>query len=105
MNRATSVTMRIIPAMANILDEVFLSGAAAQKCWATVLHGLSALWVGIWCDPHVAAAREATCGDRVLGMPASQAALVHQGVIYDLEIDTTRTFPRAALRSLSIESG
>jgi hypothetical protein len=41
----------------------------------------------------VAAAREATRDDRVRGMAASQATLVHRGVIYDIEIDTTRTSP------------
>jgi chloramphenicol 3-O phosphotransferase len=77
-----------------ILDEVFLSGAAAQKRWATVLDGLPVLWVGLRCDPDVAAAREATRDDRVRGMAASQATLVHRGVIYDIEIDTARTSPR-----------
>ncbi len=76
-----------------ILDEVFLSGAAAQR-WATVLDSLPVLWVGIRCDPDVAAAREAARGPRVLGMAAAQAALVHQGVTYDIEIDTTRASPR-----------
>ncbi len=30
-------------------------------------------------------------GDRVTGMAASQAEVVHQGVVYDLRVDTTRT--------------
>ena len=30
-------------------------------------------------------------GDRVVGMAASQAELVHRGVAYDLQVDTTRT--------------
>jgi chloramphenicol 3-O phosphotransferase len=38
----------------------------------------------------VAAGREVARGDRVPGMAASQAGLVHQGVRYDLEVDTTR---------------
>uniref|UniRef100_UPI00055E2D73 phosphotransferase-like protein n=1 Tax=Promicromonospora kroppenstedtii TaxID=440482 RepID=UPI00055E2D73 len=43
------------------------------------------------CDPVVAGRREAARGDRVPGMAAKQADVVHQGVAYDLEVDTTRT--------------
>jgi hypothetical protein len=43
------------------------------------------------CDSAVAAARETACGDRVAGMAASQADAVHQGLVYDLQVDTTRT--------------
>jgi chloramphenicol 3-O phosphotransferase len=74
-----------------IVDEVFLGGAASQKRWQTVLSGLEVLWVGVRCDGAVAAGREMARGDRVPGMAASQAELVHQGVVYDLEVDTTHT--------------
>jgi chloramphenicol 3-O phosphotransferase len=30
-------------------------------------------------------------GDRVTGMAASQAELVHRGVAYDVQVDTTHT--------------
>ncbi|MEO3809289.1 hypothetical protein ABGB17_09850 [Sphaerisporangium sp. B11E5] len=30
-------------------------------------------------------------GDRVPGMAAAQAEVVHEGVVYDVEVDTTRT--------------
>lgn len=49
------------------------------------------LWVGVRCDSAVAAGREIARGDRVRGMAASQADAVHHGVIYDLEVDTSRT--------------
>ena len=42
-------------------------------------------------DGAVAAAREIARGDRITGMAASQAELVHQGVRYDLQVDTTHT--------------
>jgi chloramphenicol 3-O phosphotransferase len=74
-----------------IVDEVFLGGAASQQRWKAALDGLHVLWVGIRCDSAVAAAREIARGDRITGMAASQADLVHQGVDYDLEVDTTRT--------------
>lgn len=74
-----------------ILDEVFLGGAASQQRWEKALAGLPVLWVGVRCDGAVAAGRETARGDRVAGMAESQAELVHQGVSYDLEVDTTRT--------------
>ena len=35
--------------------------------------------------------REIARGDRVTGMAAAQADLVHRGVFYDLQVDTTHT--------------
>jgi chloramphenicol 3-O phosphotransferase len=74
-----------------VVDEVFLGGAASQQRWAKALDGLGVLWVGVRCDSAVAAGREIARGDRVTGMAAAQADVVHQGVGYDLEVDTTRT--------------
>jgi chloramphenicol 3-O phosphotransferase len=73
-----------------IVDDVFLGGAASQRRWRQALAGLDALWVGVRCDAAVAAGREVARGDRVTGMAAAQADMVHQGVAYDLEVDTTR---------------
>ena len=85
-----------VAAMANagarvIVDEVFLGGAASQQRWKTALGGLQVLWVGVRCDSAVAAGREIARGDRVAGQAASQADAVHQGVVYDLQVDTTHT--------------
>lgn len=74
-----------------ILDEVFLRGGDGQADLAAVLSGLDVVWVGVRCDPAVAAAREAVRADRVVGMAASQAEVVHRGMAYDVEVDTTRT--------------
>jgi len=72
-----------------ILEEVLLGGGAAQKRLAAALDGLVVLWVGVRCDPAVAAAREAVRAERVAGMAVSQAARVHAGVRYDVVVDTT----------------
>ena len=74
-----------------IVDEAFLGGAASQRRWQNALDALRVLWVGVRCDSAVAEAREVARGDRVVGMAAAQAALVHQGVTYDLQVDTTHT--------------
>lgn len=72
-----------------IVDEVFLGGAASQQRWRKALGGLDVLWVGVRCEGIVAADREVARGDRITGMAVSQADVVHQGVLYDLEVDTT----------------
>jgi chloramphenicol 3-O phosphotransferase len=74
-----------------IVDDVFLGGAASQQRWLDALGDLPALWVAVRCDQDVAAGREIARGDRVPGMAASQAKVVHEGVRYDVEVDTTRT--------------
>ena len=84
-----------------ILDDVFLGGAGSQQRWQRVLGGLTVLWVGIKCDSAIAAAREAARGDRVRGMAALQAEVVHQGVVYDLEVDTSYTESLVCARTIA----
>ncbi|MFJ2895710.1 chloramphenicol phosphotransferase CPT [Streptomyces sp. NPDC087218] len=73
-----------------VVDEVFLGGAESQRRWQQALGGVGVLWVGVRCEAAVAAGRETARGDRTPGMAASQADMVHRGVTYDLEVDTTR---------------
>ena len=84
-----------------IIDEVFLGGAAGQQRWHKALGGLDVLWVGVRCDGAVAAGREIARGDRVQGMAASQAELVHEGVSYDMEVDTTHTEALVCARAIA----
>jgi chloramphenicol 3-O phosphotransferase len=84
-----------------IVDEVFLGGATSQKRWVTALDGLPVFWVAVRCDSEVATQREAARGDRIPGMAAHQANLVHQGVYYDLEVDTTHTEPEVCAREIA----
>lgn len=72
-----------------VVDDAFLGGAASQQRWKQALGPLQVLWVGVRCDSAVAEGREIARGDRVAGMAAAQADLVHQGVAYDMEVDTT----------------
>jgi chloramphenicol 3-O phosphotransferase len=74
-----------------ILDDVFLGGATSQERVRAHLEGLGVLWVGVRCDPEVAVGREIARGDRVVGMAAAQAEAVHEGVAYDVEVDTGQT--------------
>lgn len=72
-----------------IIDDVFLSGVAARDRWRVALADVAILWVGVRCDPAIAAQREQARGDRVTGMAVSQARMVHVGITYDIEVDTS----------------
>ncbi|XVQ82278.1 phosphotransferase-like protein [Microbispora siamensis] len=68
-----------------------LPHAASQQRWRRSLDGLDVLWVGVRCDSTVAAERERARGRPDPGMAVAQATAVHEGVVYDLEVDTTHT--------------
>ncbi len=74
-----------------IIDDVFLDGGVSQERMRPHLDGLEVLWVGVRCEPEIATGREIARGDRVTGMAASQAEMVHRGVVYDIEVDTSHT--------------
>lgn len=90
-----------------VIDDVFLGGAASQQRWRKALGELGelgepgVLWVGVRCESAVAAGREVARGDRARGMAAAQADLVHEGVVYDLEIDTSRTESLVCARTIA----
>ena len=72
-----------------ILDEVFLGGARSQGRLRAALAGLRVAWIAVDCDLDVAVMREAVRAGRTPGMAAAQAPLVHEGVEYDVRVDTT----------------
>lgn len=88
--------MQGIAAMAHagariIIDDVFLSGVDSRNRWHAALADVSILWVGVRCDAAVATERERRRGDRVTGMATLQAQMVHAGIAYDIEVDTSET--------------
>lgn len=88
-----------------IIDDVFLGGTESQQRWMNALAGLDVLWVGVRCDGKVAADREVARGDRVNGMAAFQAEVAHNGVTYDLEVDTTHTESMQCARTIAARLG
>ncbi|MGW3650420.1 chloramphenicol phosphotransferase CPT [Streptomyces sp. NPDC000878] len=90
-----------------VIDDVFLGGAASQQRWRKALGEAGqlgepdVLWVGVRCESAVAAGREVARGDRAQGMAAAQADPVHEGVVYDLEVDTTRTESLECARTIA----
>jgi chloramphenicol 3-O phosphotransferase len=67
----------------------------------TPVKSSSGLWIGVRCESAVTAGREIARGDRVTGMVASQAEVVHQGVSYDLQVDTTHTEALECARAIA----
>ncbi|CAN7289648.1 chloramphenicol phosphotransferase CPT family protein [Rossellomorea sp. LjRoot5] len=81
-----------------IIDDVFLNGVEARKRWEACLEGLQVLWVGVFCDPVVAATREKDRGDRIEGMAVSQATIVHKDMNYDVTVDTSKSPAEECIR-------
>ena len=71
-----------------LIEDNFISGPPVQQRWQDALRGVEVGWVGVRCAPDIVATREASRGDRITGMAASQAESVHRGITYDLEVDT-----------------
>ncbi|MFF3609395.1 chloramphenicol phosphotransferase CPT [Streptomyces sp. NPDC002463] len=88
-----------------VVDDVFLGGAASQQRWREALGDLPVLWVGVRCESTVAEGREIARGDRTTGMAAQQALMVHEGVTYDVEVDTTRTESLECARAIAARVG
>jgi chloramphenicol 3-O phosphotransferase len=84
-----------------IIDEVFMGGRSSQERLASALQGLPVVWIGVRCAPEVAEARERSRAGRVGGMARLQAARVHQGVVYDLIVDTTATSAADCARTVA----
>jgi len=76
-----------------IVDEVFLDGGVSQARLQKALDGLAVVWVGVHCHPEVAEARELQRHDRLKGLARDQAKRVHEGVSYDIVVDTTGAAP------------
>jgi len=72
-----------------IIDEAFLGGGVSQSRLSSAFSDLKVLWVGVHCDPEVASSRESSRTNRVRGMARTQSSLVHEGVNYDIEVDTS----------------
>lgn len=84
-----------------LIDEVTLEGTVDQRLWDESLQGLDVCWIGIRCEPDLAAAREKARGDRPPGIARRHAMTVHEGVRYDVEVDTGVLDPARALELIT----
>jgi len=71
-----------------VVDEVILDPAVMQD-YRAVLAPYDLHVVGVHAPLAVLEAREKARGDRAIGLSRSQFGVVHQGVTYDFEVDTS----------------
>ena len=69
-----------------VIDHVLLDDQLKTDA-AEMLH--DAFWVALRCDLDVLVTREAARGDRHVGFASGTKAIVHDGVRYDLVLDST----------------
>ena len=82
-----------------IIDDIAF-GAAQFAPWREALRDFPTLWVGVTASPEALLARERQRGDRLVGSARDQLARVHDGVTYDLMLDTTTISPEAATEQI-----
>jgi chloramphenicol 3-O phosphotransferase len=71
-----------------ILDEV-LATPDMRELWLEALAGCKVWFVGVHCALEELESREIARGDRRIGQARGQFGKVHQGMIYDIEVDTS----------------
>ena len=82
-----------------ILDEV-LTAPAQAEAYRTLLAPYRLLFVALHAPLHVLESRERARGDRELGLARWQWGRVHQGIAYDLELDTQALSPAETARRI-----
>ena len=71
-----------------IIDDVAIAGKWQVDLWKEALQGYSNLFVGVHCPLEILQKREEARGDRPLRSAQGQYEIVHQGIEYDLNVDT-----------------
>jgi chloramphenicol 3-O phosphotransferase len=109
LERAMQGMRRAIAAMAAagnnlIVDEVMIGLDKAQE-YRDLLSDFDVRFVGLFAPLDVLEARERERGDREIGLARWQFDRVHQGVTYDLMIDTATTTPVENARTIRAAFG
>jgi chloramphenicol 3-O phosphotransferase len=97
---------RAVVAMANagarvIVDEVILDRDARDD-WLAVLPADGVIMCGVRCGLEELCRRERARGDRLVGQARGQFRHVHDGMIYDIEVDTTSASPEICAQQISV---
>jgi chloramphenicol 3-O phosphotransferase len=78
----------------NVVVDTIFSGKKTYDEFMDVLKNLSVIVVKVTCQIEVLKSREIARGDRTIGLAESQIETIHNGVLYDLEIDTSKYSPQ-----------
>jgi chloramphenicol 3-O phosphotransferase len=82
-----------------LVDDVFIEPAWLDE-WRVELTDVELLLVGVMAPPHVLEERETARGNRIAGEARAQVDVIHQGIEYDLIVDTSRQSPEECARSI-----
>ena len=80
-----------------IIDEVMIDARKARE-YRDLLQSYDLYWVGLVAPLDVLEARERARGDRQIGLARWQYDLIHRGITYDLEVDTSTKAPAECAR-------
>ena len=83
-----------------VVDDVMLGQGEADD-YRGLLANFDVRFVGLFAPLEVVEARELARGDRAIGLARWQFDRVHQGVDYDLEIDTASLTPLEVARRIA----
>jgi chloramphenicol 3-O phosphotransferase len=75
--------------------QISMDGKGRGLIWNKLLRDYPTCVVGVYCSLDVTAQREVGRLDRMPGSSAEQYFRVHEGVEYDLKLDTTNETPRS----------
>lgn len=84
-----------------ILDLVLLDADDRARWPAAVAGGgAGVVWVGVECPLEVLEHREMARGDRQLGLARAQVGAVHEGMTYDVVVDSSAVSPAEAAQAI-----
>lgn len=84
----------------DVVVDMILRGSAECAPFLENLNAIEVLLVKVECDRKELARREIARGDRKHGLALSQLVATHQGIEYDLIVDTASTSPQLGARSI-----
>ncbi len=85
-----------IAAMAGQGNDLVVDEVMTRSDWAeyeALLAPFEVLLVGVFAPLEILEAREAQRGDRMIGLARRQFGYLHEGMAYDLEVDTSKASP------------
>ncbi|MEP0390515.1 MAG: hypothetical protein ABJ205_09015 [Erythrobacter sp.] len=84
----------------NVVVDVILRGRGDCDAFLAHLNAIDLMLVKVKCNREELARREIARGDRKHGLALSQLATTHQGVDYNLIVDTASTSPHMGAQSI-----
>lgn len=103
--RLVSGMHRAVAALARAGNDVIFETVLLEPGWGAdlreALAGLDVTWVGVRCPLEVIEQRERERGNRVVGQARGHYDVVHHGMTYDIEVDTSELQPHEAAQAVA----